>query len=129
MAETTPKENITPKKIDGDFDSIQRVTRFHGREHSRRDNFKIIMKPSKTGSEVHLTQCFKLLFKKMREVEDPKNTPLYESKQIPNTLCGLKMYFNQASHRPKGEALYVSIWMLIDLLYEELMDEARWWFI
>ncbi len=55
--------------------------------------------------------------------DDGKETVLSQANQIPTTLQELRAYFNHANPKPKGEPIYMNIWVLMHLTHNQMLSE------
>ncbi len=52
---------------------------------------------------------------------------LGNSSQILFTLQDFWVYFNCVNPKSKGGPLYMNIWVLMDLLHDQMVAENGWW--
>ncbi len=106
------------------------------RKYSQRYDLKMVFDTSTNGANYQLHKWLKLFFRKMKEA-DPSFTrkpqqgmsdqnSITKANQIRSTLKGIHTYFHQASLWPRGGPLYMNIWALMNLAYDNLMEETQW---
>ena len=61
------------------------------------------------------------------EEHQQENPLLLSLTRFPTTLGALKKYFSWAQPNTKGQMLYVSILMVHNIPYDEIMENIRWW--